>query len=353
MARPLKIGVVGLGHAHGPMWAEAFRRNPDCELVGIWDHDADRAARVASENGCASDHDLVRFLGQDLDAVALTSEHALHRAHIEAAVSAGLAILCEKPLATTLEDAAAVIDAVGRAGVRFMQGYQMRLDPANLEVRRLVQRGDFGQVSSIVKRHSHYFGIEGWPDDSGAWFFDPAVSGGGAGLDEMVHTCDWLRWIFGEPVSVTAVTSSATLDSPVEDLVVAVYRMASGAIATLLSSWTDLAGAVTTQVAGDRGSFMELYTDLASVRCGRPFDASVLVQCEPERAWTPLEVQHSFPNVHAVVADEFVRCLRTGDPFPSGLEDGRASLAMVLAAYESARSGTVVGLEHLLGTVQP
>ncbi len=334
-----------MGHAHGPTWARAFHANPSCDLVAVYDHEPERARQLAETLGCALTDDLSEFLDRTgLDAVAITSEHSLHRGQIERAAEAGLAILCEKPLATTLEAADAATAAVERSGVRFMQGFQMRLDPANQEVRRIVQEGRIGRISSVMKRHSHYFGLSGWPDDSGAWFFDPGISGGGAGLDEMIHTCDWLRWIFGEPASVTAVASSKTLGRATEDLIVAVFTMRSGAVATLISSWTDTAGAATTHISGDAGTILEHYTDLASSRCDKLVDASVVLQREPRLTWEHLPVKHSFPDVHPAVADEFVRCLITGDPFPSSIDDGRLALAMVLAAYESAGTGTVVQL---------
>ncbi|WP_458112153.1 Gfo/Idh/MocA family oxidoreductase [Arthrobacter sp. R1-13] len=340
---PLRVGVLGVGHAHGPMWASAFAANPDCELVAIYDQEPGRGGPVAQDNGCRYVPDLLQFLtGYELDAVAITSEHAFHREHIELAAGEGLDILCEKPIATSLKEADAAAEAVATAGVRFMQGFQMRLDPANQEVRGIVARGELGRISSISKRHSHYFGTTGWPDDSGGWFYDPVISGGGAGLDELIHSCDWLRWIFGEPASVTAVMSSHILESPVEDVIAAIFRLQSGAIATLQSSWTDLAGGVTTQIFGDRGTIFEYYTDLASTRCEKLVEASVTVQREPLKRWEHLTTRHSFPAVHEAVANEFIRCLLTKEDFPSVLDDGRSSLAMVLAAYESARTGTSI-----------
>ncbi|MER3390843.1 MAG: Gfo/Idh/MocA family oxidoreductase [Microcella sp.] len=346
MTDSLRLGVMGLAHGHGPLWTQAFADNPECELVALYDHDAERVGRVAQRTDTPADTDLDAFFARDLDAVAITSEHSLHRQHIERALDAKVAILCEKPLATTLSDADAIVAAVERAGIRFMQGFQMRLDPATIEVRRRVQAGGLGRIASVTKRHSHAFGLTGWPDNAEDWFFDPALSGGGAGLDALIHSCDWLRWIFGDATEVTAMTSTHMLGREVEDQIAAVFRLPSGALATLVSGWTELAGIMTTHIAGDQGAIAEFYTDIGSVRSGRPLEASVMQYLGSAQTWTTVEPPHSFPRVHEAVADAFVSCLRSGDEFPSGLHDGRQALAMVHACYESARTGKAVKIDE-------
>lgn len=341
MSSELRIGVLGLAHAHGSMWARAFTSDVRCTLAAVYESDRDLSPSLTNELAVERFDDLERFLDSGLDAVAITSEHSDHPAHIAAAARRGLHILCEKPLAIDLRGADYALNAIKESGVRFMQGFQMRLDPANQEIRRRVKQGRIGRVTSAMKRHSHSFGLTGWPDDSGKWFFDALRSGGGAGLDEMIHSCDWARWMFGEPLEVTALTSNSALGGPVEDQMTAVFRMRSGVLVTLMSGWTEIAGIVTTQISGLEGAIVEMYTDLGSIRSGRPLEASVMEYVEGG-SWRPIIPGHSFPHVHEPVAREFVRCLVSGDEFPSGFEDGRRALSMVLDAYESARSRSVV-----------
>lgn len=339
---PVGVAVISFSHSHGSIWAEAFRDDPRCRLVAVWDDDLERGKREADRLETPFAPDLTELLGMpDVAAVAITSEHGRHEEQVVAAAEAGKHILCEKPMATSLEGCDRMISAVQEAGVSYMQGFQMRFDPVNRYVREMVQSGELGRISTVYKRHSHPYGLSGWPHGYGDWFFDPDLAGGGAGMDEIIHSCDWLRWLFGDPTSVVAETARL-LGQEVEDNLAAIFRFGEdGPIAILQSSWTEVAGTVTTQIFGDRGSVIQSYTDLTSTRLPRPHPAPLLVYREGADDWEMPAVEEGFSGIHHAVAREFVGCLLEGREPVVTLEDGRKAVEMVLGIYESARTGTL------------
>ena len=132
-------------------------------------------------------------------------------------------------------------DVVERTGIRFMQSFPKRFDPANHEIERLLKEKALGRVTLCRVRHGHSHGLT--EAFHSAWFVDPARSGGGTLLDEGVHAADFLRWMFGEPDTAYA-TLSSTLGLPVEDTAVATFRYAGIPMAMLLGLlvWGDVPG---------------------------------------------------------------------------------------------------------------
>jgi predicted dehydrogenase len=342
-AGPVRLAVLSFAHSHGELWGEAFGEDPRAALVAAWDDDPARGRDAAARLGTPFESDLDRLLGRpDVDAVAVTAEHGRHADLVVRAVAAGKHVLCEKPMATTLADCDRMIAAVRQAGVVFMQAFQMRFDPANRYIRDLVAAGGLGRIGIVYKRHSHPFGLLGWPHGVDDWFFDPVLAGGGAGMDEVIHSCDWLRWVFGEPESVVAETTNVTPRTAVEDNLAAVFRLRGGGLAILQSSWTELAATVTTQVFGDRGSIVQMYSDLASSRLPRPLPAPILIHRRGEAGWQQPAVTEGFSRIHHTVARAFVACLADGTPPPVTADDGRRAVEMVLGIYQAARERRAV-----------
>lgn len=354
MDRQIGIAVLSFAHSHGEMWGEAFNEDPRARLVAVWDDDHWRGRAAAGRLHTSFEKDLDRLLGNpDIAAVAVTSEHGTHANIVIRAAAAGKHILCEKPMATTLEDCDQMIRAIREAGVLYMQGFQMRFDPVNQYIRDLVLGGEIGRVGMVYKRHSHPYGLLGWPHGSQDWFFDLALGGGGAGMDEVIHSCDWLRWIFGEPVSVTAEMGAILMDIPVEDNLAAIFRLRGGQLVILHSSWTELAATVTTQIFGDRGSIIQMYSDLASSALERLIPTPVLVHKRGEGSWRQPAVEEGFGRIHHTVAKSFVSCLVSGTPPPVTAEDGRKAVEMVLAIYQSAKEHRTIEFPHFLEPSNP
>jgi predicted dehydrogenase len=342
--KPIRIGILSFAHYHANFWSEAFQEDGRASLVGIWDSDHARGREAGLRFGTPFHEDLDALI-DSVDAVAVCSETADHRRLIERAAVKARHVLCEKPIATSLQDADAITHAVRQAGVSFMQSFPKRLDPVNQELRSLVQSGSLGRIWLARVRHGHSHGRDA--AFTAGWWADPARSGGGTLIDEGVHATDFLRWLFGDPDSVHAVTSNAVLGLSVDDGALAVFRWSTGLIGEVVTGWTMRAADESVEIYGTKGTALLSGVDLAS-RDTRQ-EGFLRVWRERDGAWrsSPTVPQFVRGRFHHQSARAFLDALASGEPPPIGLEEGRAALAMIVAAYASAREGRSVALSEM------
>lgn len=333
----LKIAMLGVEHYHANFWASAFLQRPEVEIVGVWDGLADKAAEFAARHGIEAQGDL-RSLIRRSHAVAICSATNEHLMLVEAAAALGRPVLCEKPLGVDRAQCDVIAEVVDRTGIRFMQSFPKRFDPANHEIARLLREKALGQVTLCRVRHGHSHGLT--EAFRSAWFVDPARSGGGTLLDEGVHAADFLRWMFGEPESVFATLSSVALGLPVEDTAVATFRYAQGLIAEVTTSWCFAAADTSIEIYGTEGSILLSGVDIAS-RPTRETDFLRVFRRGEGEGWSASSIVPSFKTgiFHEHVAWAFVNALKSGGPMPVTIEDGRRAFAMIDAAYRSAAAG--------------
>ena len=145
----LGFAILGPGRFAAGRIAPALNRAGNCRLVAVVSRDRARAAAFAEEYGAARAYDdlWAALSDPDVQAVWVASPHALHREHVEAVASARRHVLCEKPLATTVADAEAMVRACRRTGVLLGTGYHLRHHPLHREARRLVVEGELGEVT--------------------------------------------------------------------------------------------------------------------------------------------------------------------------------------------------------------
>ncbi|HVW57317.1 MAG TPA: Gfo/Idh/MocA family oxidoreductase [Rhizobiaceae bacterium] len=332
----LRIAVLGAEHYHANFWIKAFLRSEGVAVAGVWDKDRAKAAALAGHHGVGVVENLDMLLG-DSDAVAICSATSEHVGFVREASRRRLPILCEKPLGATVSDGLEIERIVKESGVPFMQSFPKRFDPINHEIRSLLADRALGTVTLCRIRHGHGHGFE--KDFRRSWFADPALSGGGTLLDEGVHAADFLRWMFGEPGSVSAAISSAALGLPVEDTAVATFHFQSGMLAEVTTSWCFTAADASIEIYGTEGTLLLSGVDLAS----RATHESAFLRVYSRKAgrWSASSTVPHFKTgvFHEHVAWAFVRALKEGGPMPVTLEDGMRALAMVEAAYRSAASG--------------
>jgi predicted dehydrogenase len=333
-----KIGILGVQHYHANFWTRAFLRTEEAQFMGVWDADSGRAQDFARS------HDVRAFgergeLIDACDAVAICSATCDHRPLVEEAAARGRAVLCEKPLCHTLEDALHVREVVRRSGIPFMQSFPKRFDPINHEILSHIRSGALGRLTLCRVRHGHSHGFN--PDFRSAWFVDPARSGGGTLLDEGVHAADFLRWIFGEPDSAWATVSSDALGLPVEDTAAATFRYADGLIAEVTTSWCFAAADASIEIYGTEGTLLLSGVDIAS-RPTREADFLRIYRREGEGgSWhSSATVPHFKTGIfHEHVAWAFAHALRQAKPMPVDVDDGLRAFVMIDTAYAAARSG--------------
>ena len=185
-----KMGIMSFAHMHAYSYASSLNEIPEAEFVAVWDDNPKRGRDAAKQFGTAFIKSLDRFLAADIDGVIITSENMKHRAMAEAAAAAGKWILCEKPIAPTVEDATAMVRACKKAGVGLGTAFPCRYVPALRVARDQIQAGEFGEIyAASCTNHGSF---------PGGWFADDKLAGGGATMDHTVHVADVMRWMLGK-----------------------------------------------------------------------------------------------------------------------------------------------------------
>ncbi len=326
----LKVGILSFAHMHATAYAAALTAHPDADFIGLADPDSKRGQNAARQFGTRYFPTAEAVFETSPDAVIVTSENVHHRAMVEQAAQAGVrAILCEKPLATTLEDAQAMLDTCAAHGVKLATAFPCRHSPAFQRLRAHVQSGAIGNILAIRGTNRGTM--------PGGWFVDRALSGGGAVIDHTVHVADLNRRLLGrEAVEVYAETGHGFYHRAWEDTGFLSIRYDGGAFATLDTSWSrpktyPTWGDVTLEVVGTGGvatldmfaQHLVHYNDSAG-RAGWP-------------GWGS--------DIDAGLVADFLR-LAAGQDAPTLAtgEDGLRALEVALAAYRSAETASPVTL---------
>jgi myo-inositol 2-dehydrogenase/D-chiro-inositol 1-dehydrogenase len=338
MVKVPRISILSFAHYHANFWTEAFLADPNASVTCIWDDDASRGHEAAHRFGVPFEPDLNAALA-GCDAVAICSETVKHPELTRVACAAGRAILCEKPSARKVAEADAMAAAVTEAGVLYMQSFPKRFDPASHALKKLVDEGRLGRIHLVRIRHGHFYGLE--REFRERWYVDPEKGGGGALLDEGVHGADLLNWFFGLPEAVTAEATSPVAGLAVDETATALFRYPDGMLAELTASFLLPAADTSIEIYGTRAAALLSGVDLASRDITSSGFLRVSAEESGEKRWDVVDVTPRFKlgHFHHQNAIGFVRCLRTGEAPPAGLEAGRAALLMIEAAYRAARTG--------------
>ena len=330
---PVRIGILSAEHVHAPTYIALLAGMTDARMVGVWDHDRRRAAAAAEPAGIRAFADVEELL-ERVDGVVIASANARHRQLVELAAGADVDVLCEKPLATTVEDARAIVDVCERAGVRLMTAFPMRWSPAVRALEATVRSGALGSPAFIEGANTGTM-----PDIHAPWFVDPALSGGGAVTDHVVHLADLYRWILGsEVVEVYAVANRILQErfSGVETGGLVSLRFANDVLATIDCSWSKPRsyptwGGLSIDAVGSGGAFrVDAFRQRLAVYGTREAGISW-------RAWGP--------DADLGMLEEFVAVVRDRrQPAVTGI-DGLRAVEIVDAAYRSIASGEAVRLD--------
>jgi predicted dehydrogenase len=322
VGKTVRVAMLSFAHGHAFGYAGVLARMPGVEIVAIADDDAERGKRAAGQYGAAWVADYREVVArEDIDAVVICSENARHKEMTIAAAEAGKHVLCEKPLATTVEDAQAMIDACARHGVKLQTAFPVRFNASIVALRDAVRAGRIGTPLVISARNP------GTCPHS--WFVDPELSCGGAVIDHTVHVVDVLRWMFdAEVTEVYAEVDRRIHDIPTDDTGLLMMKLSNGIPVSLDTSWSrptnwPIWGGVTIDVIGETGVlFADAYNnnlEIAEVR-------------GPSYGWNAVEHTGDPEMVTA-----FIDAVRNDtEPLVTGL-DGLRALQVALCAYESAK----------------
>jgi predicted dehydrogenase len=329
----LRVGVIGCGRM-GERRGVTVARNPDTILIAVTDRDRSRADALASALGCVADDvdSLVR--SPDIDTVFVCTPNRFHAEISTALMANGKHVICEKPLACTPADAAAMVEAAVASGVTIKVGANLRYF-ANVEkAHALLRSGQVGEPLSL----RGWVGNNGWPTQS--WFADPTLSGGGTVIDNGCHLFDLVRWFLGEVESCTGSISTLYWNVPVEDHGVGVFTTATGRLAVIHSSWTEWTTYFAFDLYGSEG--------VISVDNRLPAERTTLVRRDGTSQVFDFAGQRN--DVYGLELAAYVQARRCGrSPEPTGA-DGVKVVEMVNAIYRSARLGRRVGVADWIGS---
>lgn len=338
--QPVRVGILGAGnisHTH----ARAASDIPGVEIAACWSRDRLRAARLATEFSAAAYETLEDFLGHpSLDVVLVGTPSGLHADHAAEAARHGLHVLVEKPLDITAAKADALIDCCDRAGIMLGVVFQDRAAPDVAWLKRMIGLGALGElilVSARVKwyRRPEYYAASTW---RGTW----ALDGGGALMNQGIHTVDLLLWLLGDVRRVSAAMRTAFHHIEVEDAVVACLEFDNGAVGTLEATTAAYPGfARRVEISGTQGTVVLEGDRVVSVELRSPAPEPPPAS---EASTNPSSTSPVVSDVrgHRRVIENFLNAIESGiAPLCDG-RDGRRSVALVEAIYAAARTGASV-----------
>ena len=265
METKIGIGIISFAHGHANAYCNQMKAFDDVQLIACWDDSVERGEAAATQYGMNYSPHLEDVINHpEIDAVIVTCETNRHAEMVAAAASEGKHILCQKPMALTLEDCDRIAAVVEKTGVKFMMGYQMRRDPANIAMKELIDSGVLGKIGVLRRRHCiNALFSEAFVTGPSRWHIDPEKNMG-MFMDDASHATDFIHWMLGKPTSVIAEIDNILTDVAPDDTGLAVYRFAGGEMAILLNTSVTLAGENTTEIYGDQGVVIQNYGDAPS-----------------------------------------------------------------------------------------
>ncbi|GEM03184.1 dehydrogenase [Halolactibacillus miurensis] len=322
----MNIAILSFAHMHAESYAQALLAQENVTLSGIWDDDVARGKDAAHRYGTTFYADLTALLQTDIDAVIVCSENYRHKALVIEAAKHHKHILCEKPIATEVEDAKAMIKACEAHQVTLQIAYPVRFIPAIEAAVSYIKAGGIGDVIAInAANHGQL---------PGGWFIDKEKAGGGAATDHIVHIMDVVRWMLDDEVSgVYARLATLFHNIDVEDSGQVVIEMEKGTLLNLDPSWSrprtfPMWGDVLMEVIGTEGTLkIDGFKDTTTFYDDQAKQVTAL-------SWGI--------DMDERLVQDFVSCINEGrKPFITG-EDGLRTLKVVKAAYQSNETNQFV-----------
>ncbi|HSN10761.1 MAG TPA: Gfo/Idh/MocA family oxidoreductase [Propionibacteriaceae bacterium] len=312
------VGAGGIGHAY----AEALRQVEEVELVAVADVRQDAGQRLAEAHGVRHVVDPLTFAHQDvLDLVLLCTPPSTHEPLAVAFLEAGVPVMCEKPLAPSRAAGQHIVAVAAATGTPLTMASKFRFATDVIEARAIIQSGMLGELISAEVAFAAPV------DMSQRWNSDPAVSGGGVLIDNGTHAVDVLRYLLGPIDSVLATTSSRGSGLGVEDTALVLTRTADDRLGSIALSWS-------VNRLTDR--YLAVFGTEGSLEVGWQSSRSRLRSNSSD---VPFGVGYDKFTALGGNVRNVARAIRGLEPLMVTPLDALASVAVVEAAYDSARSG--------------
>lgn len=334
----IQFAIVGCGHI-AKKHVEAIQKAPGAELVAVCDTNPQRLQEYVTEYGVKGYTDLAEMLQDDaIDVVNICTPSGYHASLAVQAADAGKHLIVEKPIALTLEDADAIIDACNRNGVKLSVVHPNRFRPAIKVLKQAMEEGRFGKLShanATVRwnRNQEYF-------DKDPWRGTKALDGGVL-MNQAIHNLDLMLWMMGDPEEVSSFSATRLRNIEAEDVSVGVVRFKNGALGVVEAAVTIYPRNLeeTLSIFGESGTVkvggttanrietwkMESYSD------EKIADLIATIDQDPMGK----------PGHQCIVEDMVESIQENREPVVTG-EDGKKALRLILALYQSAEENRPV-----------
>lgn len=264
----MKFGLIGCG-AIGVFRVESLKKTPGAELVAVFDVVPEKREEFAQKYGVRAASSLEELVNDKaIDTIIVSTPPNLHREHCEAAFKAGKDVLCEKPLASTIEDCQSIVESANKHGRVLGTGYNYRFYPAVVKAKELIDQNQIGEIVSVKS----FAGHPGGPEFTHHWVHDPEIMGGGALMDNGIHLADLLLYFLGEATEKHGFSSSKVWNfGDSEDNGFVLAKTAEGRIGTLHASWSEWGGYhFYVEILGTEGRIRLSYPPMMTVLDKRP-----------------------------------------------------------------------------------
>jgi UDP-N-acetyl-2-amino-2-deoxyglucuronate dehydrogenase len=337
------LGAGVIGQTHAQLISSLPGR---AELAAVVDTDPSRASAIAGKFGADAMDSFDEVCARpDIDAVSICLPSGAHAQAAITAMRAGKHVVIEKPIEVTLEAADRLIEVEQETGMVATIISQRRFQTAPALVHQAVAAGRLGRVSSGIavspfwRTQSYY--------ESGPWRGTRELDGGGALMNQGIHALDLLIWMLGEPVEVKGYMGLFAHEGiEVEDTAAAIVRFASGAFGSVVATtaaYPDLP--VRLSVHGDKGSAVFDGDTLAYFHTSDGVRDGDLPGADQSAQLVAGSGPQSLDDAHRDQYIDFIEAVALGRPPAITTQDGRRALAVVLAVYESARTGQPVRVD--------
>ena len=342
--REVRVGTIGMGFI-GMFHCDAMKKVPEAHLVAVADVvDAPNLQKAKEKFNCEAYNNIDDLLARkDIDAVTIGTPSGMHGEITSKAAKNKKHVLTEKPIEITLDKCDKMISDCKKNGVKLGVISQHRWDPGMKELKKAVDEGTLGKLilgDAYIKwfRSQQYYDSGGW---RGTWKLD----GGGALMNQAVHTVDMLQWVMGEVETITAQTATLAHERiEVEDVAQAMLKFKNGALGTIIASTAIYPGMdERVEITGTKGTII-VDKDKVTVREIVDEKKSVFIIEDEDRGRGAADPQAITNLGHVMQIGDFLRAiLEDREPLIPG-EEGRKPLEIILAVYESAKTGKTVKL---------
>ena len=340
----IKIGIIGCGKIAQVRHLPEYAEHPEAEIAGLFDINLPRAQELAAQYGAKAYESYEALLADpEIQAVSVCAANFAHAEITIAALNAGKHVLCEKPMAVTLAECEAMVEAAERNRKYLMIGHNQRLAKAHSTAKQLIDEDLIGRIVTFRTTFGHG-GPETWSVDPGqnVWFFDKSKAAMGAMADLGIHKTDLIHYLTGERV-IRTTARVVTLDKRyangeligVDDNSVCIYELTGGIMGTMTASWTHYGAEDNSTVIYGTKGIMKIYDDPACA-------IKVTLNNGQQLRYDVEAIQTNDNQTKSGVIDLWMESLVGGsEPEISG-KSALAAMRAVFASIESSEQGRTV-----------